>query len=236
MGHGQHHEVHPTEVLLSTSPTSAAVVAPLLEELVHPTSVLDVGCGIGAWIEAFDPGIATLGIDELDPSNVAGHYQQVDLAQPFDVGRFDLALCLEVGEHLQPTEAPTLVASLVRAAPVVAFSAAIPGQYGFGHVNLQWPDYWAELFEAHGYRQFDAIRARIWDDDRVAWWYRQNLFLYAAEQEFESRPPTHFVHPALLEQRSTPLSSHSVMPLLRALPTSINRAVRVRVDRLRRHR
>src|SRR5262245_60687338 len=171
--------MHPTGFLQSTSPPSAAVIVPILRELVSPTSVLDVGCGVGSWLAAFD-GLRVLGIDEHPPDEVSCPYERRDLRQPFDVGRFDLALCLEVGEHLPPTSAAGLVRSPVAAAPTVAFSGAIPGQEGYGHINCQWPDYWAALFAEHGYVQYDSIRTRVWDDDRVSYWYRQNMFIYAA--------------------------------------------------------
>src|SRR4051812_6346616 len=143
-------------MLRATSPSSAAVVVPILAELVRPTSVLDVGCGTNDWLRAFGPEIRTLGIDELPVDQVGSPgYERRNLDEPFDVGRWDLALCLEVGEHLRAELAPQLVAALVQAAPVVAFSAAIPEQHGYGHVNMQWPDWWASLFAAHGYRQYD---------------------------------------------------------------------------------
>src|SRR4051812_17291621 len=103
----------------------------MLTELVHPRSVLDVGCGTGQWGQVFAP-IPTLGLDEHDPANVEGEYGKHDLTRPFDVGRFDLAICLEVAEHVPEASARDLIASLVGAAPVVAFSAAVPGQRGYG--------------------------------------------------------------------------------------------------------
>src|SRR5262249_58853947 len=113
------------------------------------------------------------------------------------------ATCLEVGEHLDERAAPTLVASLVAHASAVVFSAAIPKQGGAGHVNERWPSYWAELFAARGYRAIDLIRPLVWNDDRVAFWYAQNIVLYVDQ----SRPdpagvasvdvPMDLVHPGL---------------------------------------
>jgi hypothetical protein len=72
-----------------------------------------------------------------------------------------------------------LVAELTSLAPVVLFSAAIPFQGGLNHVNEQWPDYWAALFAAHGFRVADVLRWRIWNDAQVTWWYKQNILLFA---------------------------------------------------------
>ncbi len=175
---------------------SARVVAPLLLQLVQPRSVLDVGCGRGAWLSVF----RDLGIDEVrgldgehvnrsrllidEPSFVA-----VDLARPFAIdGTFDLALCLEVVEHLQEAAGRRVVEALAAAAPVVAFSAAIPGQGGTGHVNERWPRYWEDLFASHDFARVEAIRPLVSHDVRVKWWYRQNMTLYVAEGALERSP------------------------------------------------
>jgi hypothetical protein len=49
--------------------------------------------------------------------------------------RFDLAISLEVAEHLPEGSAGALVSTLIEAAPVVVFSAAIKGQSGTNHIN-----------------------------------------------------------------------------------------------------
>src|SRR5271154_6290276 len=81
------------------------------------------------------------------------YFSAVDLRKPLSIdGHFDLALCLEVAEHLPVQRATNLVKTLTTAAQVVLFSAGIPGQGGTGHVNEQWPKYWRQLFEAEGFR------------------------------------------------------------------------------------
>ncbi len=112
----------------------------------------------------------------------AERFVPLDLSEAFDLGRtFDLALSLEVAEHLPGDAANEFVASLVRHAPTILFSAAIPGQGGTDHLNEQWPDYWAEKFAAHGYMAVDAIRPRIWADPAIEFWYAQNAILYLRE-------------------------------------------------------
>src|SRR5205823_3545352 len=107
-------------------------------------------------------------------------FTPVDLARcPELAETFDLALCLEVAEHLPPRASRPLVRLLTRAAPLVLFSAAIPGQGGVGHRNEQWPDYWRARFAEFGYRRLDPVRRHVWQDPRVAGWYQQNLYLYA---------------------------------------------------------
>ena len=165
---------------------SARVVAPILMDLFSPRSVVEVGCGHGTWLGAFHEQKVSdmLGIDGdyIDVNEMViplDCFKSFDLTAPLDLGRtFDLALSLEVAEHIPPTSAEVFVASICKLAPVVLFSAAIPSQSGTGHINLQWPHYWHELFARHGYHAFDPIRHKIWHDSRVEWWYRQNIYVY----------------------------------------------------------
>lgn len=106
-----------------------------------------------------------------------------DLEKPFLLGRrFDLIICLEVAEHLSPTVADQLIDSLVAHSDCVVFSAAVPFQGGTGHVNEQWPAYWAEKFRNVGYNAYDCLRSRVWNDSRVRCWFAQNVIVYATPQ------------------------------------------------------
>ena len=106
------------------------------------------------------------------------------MSRPITLGRrFDLALCLEVAEHLPPSGATTLVKELTELASVVVFSAAIPGQGGVGHLNERWPWYWKEKFAERGFGQYDPFRHRLWHRPDVAIWYKQNMFAYANAEE-----------------------------------------------------
>jgi SAM-dependent methyltransferase len=175
---------------------SAKVIVPMVLDLVNASSVLDVGCGRGAWLTVFkDHGVERIiGIDGsyVDQSKLlieSRSFFPTDLSRPFKVpGVFDLAICLEVAEHLPASIATKLVHQLTEAAPVILFSAAIPGQGGTNHINEQWPWYWEKLFEERGYYKLDPIRTSIWQDQRVASWYRQNLFLYASSGLISESP------------------------------------------------
>lgn len=171
---------------------SARVVVPLLMELFAPLSVVDIGCGEGHWLAEFAAaGCRIIGVDgrHIDPARLAfdpAHFRPADLTRPPErPDHHDLAISLEVGEHLPAWAAERYVKSLVQSAPVVVFSAAIPGQGGAGHVNEQWPAYWEALFRAHGYLGTGALRWAVWNDDRVENWYRQNLLVYAGAETID---------------------------------------------------
>jgi SAM-dependent methyltransferase len=155
---------------------SARATVPHIIELLSPRSVLDLGCGKGEWLEAFELE-DSLGIDVAAPEG--DHFLQMDLTERIGLGRtFDLVLCLEVGEHLPEEHADTLVDNCVTHADAVVFSAAVLGQGGTGHINCQPHEYWHEKFLARGYAVNDAIRPKIARDPYVSEWYQNNMFLY----------------------------------------------------------
>lgn len=162
---------------------SASVVVPIVCELLHPASVLDLGCGQGEWLEAF-PAEDKLGVDIAAPDGP--NYLRRDLTEPlylgtgpdWDIRTYDLIVCLETAEHLPARAAGTLINTISRHGSTVLFSAAVPGQEGKGHINCQPHEYWHDKFAARGYAPHDVIRPRIAGDHRVSPWYRDNIFLY----------------------------------------------------------
>ena len=175
---------------------SARHLLPIIFELVMPNSVVDVGCGDGTWLSIVqDLGIADfLGVDGdyVDRKSLqiaADRFQPLDLAKPFSLPRrYDLAISLEVAEHLPEVAAAGFIQSLVRLADVVLFSAAIPFQGGVNHLNEQWQDYWAQHFAQHGYVPLDCVRTAIWGNNEVNWWYAQNTLLYVNRTILSARP------------------------------------------------
>jgi SAM-dependent methyltransferase len=181
-------------------------VVPHLREIFEPQSVVDLGCGTGAWVGAF--GLDdVVGVDAYAPSDALDFplekFRRADLSVPLELERrFDLALSLEVGEHLSEDAAPTLVQSVVSLAPAVVFSAAIPGQPGTNHVNCQWPEWWASLFREHNYRPSDCLRPRFWDKGDIPYWYAQNMIVYSDRLHrfgLDETAVPRLVHPTLYE-------------------------------------
>ena len=166
---------------------SAQAVVPIVLQLIRPKSVIDVGCGDGTWLSVFrERGVSDIvGLDGdyVDPGLLQIQHDQfraTDLSSPFGLPRtFDLAVSLEVAEHLPPQSAEGFVDCLTQLAPVVLFSAAIPLQGGTQHLNEQWPDYWVTLFKTHDYLPIDCIRGRIWGNEQVEWYYAQNTLIFA---------------------------------------------------------
>lgn len=194
-------------------------IVPLVYNVCRPRSVVHYGCGDGAFLAAFkSAGVEKiLGIDHHPdcPRLSAGEYVCASLSKDVRSGStFDLAVSLEVGEHIPSAASDTFVENLVRLSPVILFSAAVPNQGGKNHINEQWPSYWAEKFARVGYSMHDVIRPVLWSNRNVSVWFRQNMFLVThADQKdvvgaFKTlirSPVIDMVHPDLYAEKATRL-------------------------------
>jgi SAM-dependent methyltransferase len=230
---------------LDSSRRSAACVVPIVLSLVPAGSVVDVGCGVGAWAARFlEHGLNdVVGMDgdyvnrqllQIPPAC----FHPCDLRQPIRADRrFDLAVCLEVAEHLPEIRAAGLVEDLTRLAPVILFSAALPGQGGTDHINEQYLSYWVDLFAGNGFVLLDVIRPKIWQDTNCAWVYRQNTVLFAEKAHpvaarLHVASGVDYVHPYILDEVCSRLNEPTLGYLVRSFPGSLRRSVRSRLRRL----
>lgn len=197
----------------------AQVIVPLLIEMFSPKSVIDVGCGLGSFLKIFiDNNIVDVrGVEGkwLDKSKLLideNYILTADIEKGFDLHRrFDLAICLEVAEHLHESNADNLIQNLTRLSDVVVFSAAIPYQGGQNHINEQWIDYWQELFGKYGFKMYDILRPLIWNHADVYWWYRQNIFVCIRESvkhEYTNEHINNYIHPELYIAKVAELNAY----------------------------
>lgn len=166
----------------------------LLNVIPDVRSAVDVGCAVGSWLSVLrDRGVEDIqGIDgdwvNKDFLEIPAEcFKSLDLTKPFQLNKkYDLAMSLEVAEHLPETSAKGFVGSLTSLSDFVLFSAAIPYQGGTNHVNEQWLEYWNGLFREQGYQGVDIIRRLIWDDVRIPFWYKQNLVIFVRKEHLDT--------------------------------------------------
>ena len=161
--------------------------------------IIDVGCGPGLYLLPYkEKGWEVFGIDAcsqagklIDPKE----FQRTDLRFPFKPDKpFDIAICFEVAEHLEAHWADRLIDTLSDCAPIIIFSAAVPGQGGTFHYNEQPHEYWIKKFyERHGYmvhpitenmRQFLAKWTPERERGEVSGWLIDNSFIFIDETKF----------------------------------------------------
>lgn len=206
---------------------SSQVVLEHVWGVLQPNSVLDVGCGTGTWLaqsQRFGAericGIDGPWVPEKDLEISRESFVECNLSDslPENLGRYDLALCIEVAEHLTQDGGDRLIEFLTSSSNAILFSAAIPGQGGTGHINEQLQSYWHDRFQSFDFACFDVIRPLIWDDESVNVIYRQNMLMYirrgsdAEDVVLQQFPQPNFsltkfdlnrAHPHLLETRSS---------------------------------
>lgn len=187
--------------LESNSYNSAKLVLPFVNDLLHPKSVIDIGCGTGEWLKVWnvDFGIEDIkGVEgpyikkdlvKISPKKLAIQDLKLNYSEP---RKYDLAMSLEVGEHLPKESSEELINTLVQLSDVVLFSAAIPGQEGTYHINEQYPEFWAAIFKKFNYVPVDYFREMLWRVSGIEYWYKQNMILYVHEDVLPH-------YPALLE-------------------------------------
>lgn len=218
--------------LESGSRKSAQKIIPYITKLLEPytiNSVIDFGCGVGTWLaefKEFNSDVVIRGMDfgEADKDQIQipeNSFERVDLSKKISLERkYDLAISVEVAEHLHEKCSDTFVDNLCNASDVVLFSAAVPGQGGVEHLNEQPLHYWIEKFKDRGFNCYDIIRPHFWNDKDVEVWYRQNAFLYVKESKdvsncklnnFDEKIPIlDIVHPDLLNEVASLLSNVNV--------------------------
>lgn len=164
---------------------SAKIVLGLLKEHYEFRSLVDFGCGRGTWLKAaLDLGaVRAVGYD--GPWNEGKIIDSVIEFVPTDLTNialddelFDLAISLEVAEHLPEAYADQFVNSITKKSSLIVFGSAFIRQRGTSHLNEQFPSYWANKFSAKGFYPVDFFRPKIWQDRSIDACYRQNTFLY----------------------------------------------------------
>ena len=202
---------------------AANEVVPLILKLLNTKSVVDVGCGTGTWLKIFEAN-GVQDILGIDGNYVDQKLLKIDFDKfiAYDLEtffksekKFDLAISLEVAEHLSIDSADVFVQTLSGLSETIIFSAAITNQGGQNHINEQEPKYWIEKFENLEYKLFDILRPVFWDNEKIDPWYRQNMFLFTKNvqlqsnlESFENFRGKHLVHPVLSKGKDHNLNQY----------------------------
>jgi len=157
-----------------------------------PDSILDLGCGVGSYIEgALLAGCKkVLGI-ELNFDNAKEYF--TDLICPYIISgdvtinlklqcKFDCVISFEVGEHIEPDGTQGFINNLTSYTnKYIIFTAASPGQRGTGHINLLDKNIWIESVVKKGfvYRGDLVDKCKIdWKEFNVESYIIKNLMIF----------------------------------------------------------
>lgn len=210
---------------------SGKIYADILRGVFIPKTVIDIGCGRGAWLKAFkdsaeesDVQQMSIGLDgfwnskdDLILQEVEYHSIDLNSLNTYDNScKVDLAISVETAEHIASSSTEKFVDKLCALSDVIIFSGAFKGQGGLFHVNERKHSDWAEFFLRNDYGVYDFFRSRVWGMTEVNYWYQQNVFLYVkndsniahalADLKIHPISNTNFmdcVHPQAFADRST---------------------------------
>jgi SAM-dependent methyltransferase len=197
-----HQTIYDAEYFIKTVEQPAVQSAPVIADSIvrdlAPRTVIDVGCGTGALLAALqERGRVVSGLEYADAAIDLCRRRRLNV-QRFDIESdiyrgdemFDVAICMEVAEHLPQQHAGRLVELLTSLSNMVVFTAAGPGQDGADHCNLQPPAYWIAKFVHDGF-EYDRLLTARWQDDWcksgvVVGWYYQNLLVFRKASQAET--------------------------------------------------
>ena len=168
----------------------AEIVCNAINDVFEPESVMDVGCGIGEYVQYFhnNLGIEANGIEGSEacrPYLVSENVYIIDMREeqivrPFandraGIDKFDLVVCLEVLEHIEPEYTDIFVQNLTELSDQILVSAAQPGQGGHYHVNCQPKEWWLSKFLEFNYGYDDVLTCAI-KQALQPWKHRRELY------------------------------------------------------------
>jgi len=113
----------------------------IIFKFYKPKTAVDIGCALCCWTEILQKfGVKVTAVDgewyDKESVKIADKFICQNLNNGvLHLDKVDLAVCLEVAEHVEKIHAKDLVETLTEASDVILFSAAIPKQGGQGHVN-----------------------------------------------------------------------------------------------------
>jgi SAM-dependent methyltransferase len=164
--------------------------------LFPSASVVDIGCGHGLALQGLlkvDPTLKLRGFDDSPTAVMRARARRLPVS-PLDIVAltrsqarafaeasepFDLALCLEVAEHLPAWHSGKLLDTLTCARRLI-FSAAHPNQGGIRHVNERAASYWIARLAERGFHLSEAddrLRAEV-AALSLAPWYKENIHAF----------------------------------------------------------
>lgn len=199
---------------------SANVILPKFLEIVGKDKIktaVDFGCGVGTWLAVFQkivPDAKVIGMDSGESEERQFFISKESLIKA-DITKeirfeekYDVCFSLEVAEHIPKEKEEVYIKNLCNSSDIILFSAALKGQGGTGHVNEQPLSYWIEVFKKENYDYIDGIRADIWNDDKVSYWYKQNIIVFVKKgtvdievcrSKYQSMPVVDVIHPQAIQ-------------------------------------
>lgn len=136
-------------------------IADKIIELFSPRTVLDAGCANGYLVSALrQRGVEAWGLDissyaiESAPEEIKPYLCVQSMTDPLPdhfPQRYDVAVTIEVLEHMFPEDGTKAIKRLCQYSDTVIFSSTPDDIDNRTHVNVQQAEYWAKEFSKHSF-------------------------------------------------------------------------------------
>ena len=216
---------------------SAQLILEILKKNIDKVdTVIDIGCGSGAWLEQSRITLSSSYLHGFEGSwlpkeiieNLTnkkilleiGNLNSKDLLDK--IPKCDLIISLEVLEHLEKETISYICSKVFTKSKYILFSAALPYQGGKGHISELPLSYFINEMNINGYGCLDIIRGKIWNDQKVPFWYKQNTVLFERGVKNKISEPIDIIHPECLQIRAEPSLSQGIYHIKNKLKSLIN--------------
>ena len=162
--------------------TMADSVALWIKTELDPSTVLDIGCGPGHFVESLRKiNIDSVGID-IDARVEGKPYLQNKSLFDLQDEVADVTLCIEVAEHIEESLSDIVVQKVYNSTgKYLIWTAANVGQDGIGHINCQPKEYWQTKLENQGLTRDIILETNLIEyvkRNSYLGWFENNLMVF----------------------------------------------------------
>jgi hypothetical protein len=141
-------------------------------------TIIDIGCGDGSYVREFRKnGFDCIGLDGNPLTSKIPYCQVMDFSINLISFFNDLAICLEVGEHIPQEYEQFFIDNICRVSDNIILSWAIEGQGGLGHVNCRNNDYIIAEMKKRNF-DYDAIATNFLRKNSTLPWFKNTLMAF----------------------------------------------------------
>jgi glycosyltransferase involved in cell wall biosynthesis len=157
-------------------------LAAWIKEELNPTTLLDIGCGPGHFVDSSrDQGIDAKGID-IDDRVHGKEYLTYQSLFDITTENADVVICMEVAEHIEEEREDEVVTKVVSTVNhTLIWTAAAIGQGGIGHINCKNKNDWAEKLTKAGLIRNTEKEQQLIVDMKKGYhmgWFTNNLLYF----------------------------------------------------------
>ena len=130
-------------------------------------SVIDVGCGNGDLLQSLMKSNCYTKLQGIEHpryrfspwhKNLPITYEDLSRNKLENKRRYDIAICNEVAEHINPKNLDIFLENLMSLSDTIIFGASLTRQAGDGHILCRPPSFWKKKFQEKNFEQINIFR------------------------------------------------------------------------------